>query len=152
MDKGGHFSIINLHRIPVALAPPASNNADPDERSAGVSGRLFDLLNELVITLLGALLGLLAFSGRYSTPHRESMWIALGVFLIYWGARAWIRRAPKTPPWHARLRGGSLALVGATMLLMNWLPLEYSGLFLGVVGALLVIRGIGGAALLLLTP
>ena len=37
------------------------------------------------------------------------------------------------------------------MLLMNWLPLEYSGIFLGVAGALLVVRGIGGAALLLLT-
>jgi hypothetical protein len=116
-----------------------------------VSGRLFDLLNEFVITLLGALLLLLAFSGRYSAPHRESMWIALGVFLIYWGARAWMRREPKTPRWHARLRGGSLALVGATMLLMNWLPLEYSGPFLGVAGALLVVRGIGGATLLLLT-
>ena len=116
-----------------------------------MSAHLFDLLNEFVITLLGALLLLLAFSGRYSTPHRESMWIALGFFLIYWGARAWMRRAPKTPQWHARLRGGSLALVGATMLLMNRMPLEYSGLFLGVAGALLVVRGIGGAALLLLT-
>jgi hypothetical protein len=115
-----------------------------------VSVHLFDLLNEFVITLLGALLLLLAFSGRYSTPHRESMWIALGFFLIYWGARAWMRRAPKTPRWHARLRGGSLALVGATMLLMNGMPLQYSGLFLGVAGALLVVRGIGGAALLLL--
>ena len=116
-----------------------------------MSGRLFDLLNEFVISLLGALLMLLAFSGRYSPPHRESMWIALGVVMMYWGARAWMRSAPKTPQWHARLRGGSLALVGAVMLLMNWLPLQYTGLFLGVAGVLLVPRGIGGAALLLLT-
>jgi hypothetical protein len=116
-----------------------------------VQGRLFDVLNKIVITLLGGFLLLLAFSGRFSPPHRQPMWIALGVFLIYWGARAWARRAPKDPRWHAALRGGSLALVGALMLLMNWFPLQYSGFFLGAAGALLVVRGMGSAALLLLT-
>ncbi len=111
-------------------------------------GQLFGLLNEFVVLLLGALMALLAATGRFSLPRRP-VWIAVGVFLIYWGARARMRSAPSSlPQLHASLRGGSLALVGVLMLFMTWLPTRYAPFLLGAAGGLLVVRGIAGAALL----
>lgn len=115
-------------------------------------GQLFGLLNEFVVLLLGALMALLAATGRFSPP-RGPVWIALGVFLIYWGARAWVRPAPPVlPQLHPAVRGGSLTLVGVLMLFMAWLPARHAAFLLGAAGGLLVVRGIAGAALLVRKP
>ncbi len=115
-------------------------------------GQLFGLLNEFVLLLLGSLLILLAAARRFSIPERPAVWIALGVFLIYWGARAWRRPAPAATRWQANLRGGSLALVGILMLSMTWMPLRHAALLLGAAGGLLALRGLVCAALFVRKP
>lgn len=104
--------------------------------------RLFRMLNEFVLFLLGALLILLVISGRFSIPTRPGLWIALGIFLIYWGARAWIRPEPAATPRQKAVRGGSLALVGLLMLAIPLLPFRHAAILLGLAGVVLGIRGI----------
>src|SRR5580704_1436457 len=58
------------------------------------TAKLFQLLNEGIVLLLGALLIVLAISGRVGLPTRLAGLIALGVIFVYWGARAWVRREP----------------------------------------------------------
>ncbi len=60
------------------------------------TAKLFQLLNEGIVLLLGALLILLAVSGHVGLPTRPVALIALGVVFIYWGARAWIRQEPSS--------------------------------------------------------
>lgn len=116
-------------------------------------GQLFGLLTEFVLLLLGFLMILLAATKRFAFPERPTFWIALGVILIYWGARAWMRGAPSSfPRWYANLRGGSLALVGILMLWMTWIPFRLAGVFLGAAGGLLAVRGLISATLFARKP
>ena len=103
---------------------------------------LFRLLSEAIILLLGALLILIAISRPVMLPARPSALVALGLFLVYWGIRAWLRREKDVPPWQSRMRGGSLALVGLLIAAIPRLPFHDSGLVLGVSGGVLVIRGL----------
>ena len=88
------------------------------------SAKLFQLLNESIVLLLGALLILLAVSGRVGLPTRPAALIAVGIVFLYWGARAWTRRGPAAPQWSSKIRAGSLALVGALILGVPVLPVR----------------------------
>ncbi len=109
---------------------------------------LFRLLNEFIFILLGALLGLMAVSGRYAVPGRSAMWIVLGGFMIYWGVRAGRRPESNAPRWQSRVRGASLVLVGAMVLAMAWAPFRYVAPLLEVAGGVLILRGLAGASAL----
>ncbi|MGB8523493.1 MAG: hypothetical protein WCD43_11045 [Candidatus Acidiferrales bacterium] len=111
------------------------------------SAMLFQLLNESIVLLLGALLMLLAVSGRVGLPARPAALVALGIVFIYWGARAWIRREPTPARWPSKIRAASLALVGALILGIPLLPARYIPLLLGLAGGVLFLRGVLGAAL-----
>jgi hypothetical protein len=110
--------------------------------------QLFGIINEFVVLLLGALMTLLALTGRFALPQGAVAWVVVGVVFIYWGLRAWVLRGPGVKSWQANLRGSSLVLVGALMLLMRWLPAHYAGLLLTCAGGLLIVRALAGAALL----
>ena len=78
------------------LAQPASGIIAAD--LVGPSMKLatvFRFLNEFVVLLLGALLIVLAVSGRVGLPGRPIALALLGVVLIYWGARALLRAEPE---------------------------------------------------------
>jgi len=108
--------------------------------------RLMGLLAEMLLLLLGALLILLAATGRYSVPARSPGWLALGAFLIYWGLRGWMRRAAsREPPGQAAVRAGSLVLVGVVMLVVIRAPFGHTAELLLAAGAVLALRGILGA-------
>jgi hypothetical protein len=109
--------------------------------------KLFQLLNEAIVLLLGALLILLAISGRVGLPTRPVALIALGVIFLYWGARAWMRREPPSNRGPAKIRAGSLVLVGLLVLGIPLLPLRYIPTLLGSAGVVLVFRGILGVVL-----
>jgi hypothetical protein len=111
------------------------------------TAKLFRLLNEAIVLLLGALLILLAVSGRVGLPTRPAALIALGVVFIYWGARAWIRPEPSSTRWATKIRAGSLELVGAFVLGIPISPLRFVPLLLGLTGGVLVLRGILGVVL-----
>jgi hypothetical protein len=105
------------------------------------------LLVETLVFLLGALLTLLAATGRYAIPERSPAWLALGAFLLYWGLRAWVgRREPSEPTVQAAVRSGSLILVGAVMLVTAWTPFGYTRELLVAAGFALMLRGILGIA------
>ncbi len=105
----------------------------------------FRLLSEFIVFLLGALLIMLAFSGRVGLPTRPAALIALGAFFVYWGVRAGIKPEPGLRPYESRTRAISLALVGFSILAMLMVPLRLAPLMLGVAGVILVFRGLLGA-------
>ncbi|HXZ13904.1 MAG TPA: hypothetical protein VEG64_16085 [Candidatus Sulfotelmatobacter sp.] len=109
---------------------------------------LFRLLNEVIVLLLGALLILLAITRGVALPARPSFLIALGVFLVYWGLRAWMRPEPNVSRTQAMIRAGSLAIVGFLVIGIPLLPLRHSAVLLALAGGILVLRGILEGALL----
>jgi hypothetical protein len=108
---------------------------------------LFQLLNEFIVLLLGALLILLAVSGRVGLPARPAAVIILGIVFVYWGWRAWVRREPAQARWTSKVRAASLALVGALILGIPVFPIRCVPVILGIAGVVLVLRGTLGAIL-----
>jgi hypothetical protein len=111
------------------------------------SANLIRLINEFVLLLLGALILLLALTGRIAVPERPWVLAAVGVIFLYWGARAWGRPEQPKNQLRAEVRAGSLALVGAAILAVPFFPRHLSGVLLGIAGGVLVIRGLLAAAL-----
>ncbi|HVB33573.1 MAG TPA: hypothetical protein VNJ52_04235 [Patescibacteria group bacterium] len=112
--------------------------------------RLGELISEAVIFVLGLLLTIMALSGRFSLPIGLTLWLGLGVVLLIWGARAWMRGNRFARPAARamqRVRGSSLVLAGAVMLLMAWMPFERAPQMLALVGGILAVRGAIGATL-----
>jgi hypothetical protein len=109
--------------------------------------QLFRLVNEFIVMLLGAFLMLLAATGRAGLPTRPTVLVGLGVLFLYWGARAWMRPEPKTSRLQTMIRAGSLAIVGALVAAIAFLPLHDANMILGIAGAVLVLRGLLGGAL-----
>jgi len=114
--------------------------------------KVFRLLSELVFVLLGVLLVWLAATGRFASrflsDRHSPAWIGLGAFLIYWGLRAWWHVESLASRADNRVRGGSLALVGALMLGIAGVPFRWVAPLLGASGGILVVRGLVSAALL----
>lgn len=102
---------------------------------------LFQLFTEIIILLLGALLVLLAITRPVMLPGRPSALVVLGLFLVYWGMRSWMRRKPGAARWRDQVRGASLGLVGLLILAIPISPLRDSGMLLGAAGAVLIVRG-----------
>lgn len=111
------------------------------------AANLFRLLSEFIVLLLGALLIVLAISRPVGLPASPIALVIVGIALIYWGGRVWIRPAAETNRLHARVRGGSLLLVGICVLAIRWLPLRDESVLLGFSGAVLVVRGLAGGIL-----
>ena len=105
----------------------------------------FRLFSELIVFLLGALLILLAMSGRIGLPARPAALVVLGAAFIYWGVRAGIRPESGVRPYEARIRAASLMLVGIVIFSMLFLPRRFAPPMLGVAGTVLVFRGLLGA-------
>jgi hypothetical protein len=110
---------------------------------------LFRLLSEFVVLLLGGLLILISATRSVGLPAYPVALVILGVVLIYWGVRASLRPSPPEDRWPTRIRSGSLVLVGLLVLGICFLPLRHAAVLLALAGAILVLRGIAGAALLL---
>lgn len=121
------------------------DNSETRSANMVIPQNLFKLLSEFIVLLLGALLILLSVSGRVGLPARPVALIALGVVFVYWGARAGTRPDAKTSRLEARIRAGSLALVGIAVLAIPFLSVRYAPLLLSVAGAVLVLRGLLGA-------
>lgn len=119
----------------------------PRGRAMAIPQNLFKILSEFIVLLLGALLILLSVSGRIGLPARPIALVALGVVLIYWGARAGMRPDAGTSRLEARVRAGSLALVGIAVLAIPFLSVRYAPLLLSVAGSVLVLRGLLGAVI-----
>jgi ABC-type uncharacterized transport system permease subunit len=111
------------------------------------AANLFRLLSEFIVMLLGALLIVVAISRPVGVPASPIALVILGIALVYWGARVWIHPGGEKNRLHARIRGGSLLLVGICVVAIRWLPLRDESLLLGFAGATLVLRGLMGGLL-----
>ncbi len=108
---------------------------------------LFRLVNEFILLLLGALLLLLAVTGRFGLPSRPVVLAAMGILFVYWGARAWARPEQKANHLQNVIRAGSLGLVGLVILAIPAFPLRRVSLLLGIAGSVLIVRGLLGGVL-----
>jgi hypothetical protein len=127
---------------------------DNFSRSAAMltPANLFRLLSEFIVLLLGALMILLAITGRVGLPARPIALVLLAILFIYWAMRAWMRREPDSVRLQTHIRAGSLALVGALVLGMTLLPLRFTNLLLGLAGGVLALRGLLGCVLFTRQP
>jgi hypothetical protein len=113
--------------------------------------RLLRFIIELIFILLGVLLIWLGLRGPIygRTVDRHSVaWVVLSVALILWGLRALPKRSQWGARWQNWTRGLSLALLGGLMLTIKWVPILWVGPMLAAGGAILVLRGIVGSALI----
>jgi hypothetical protein len=109
---------------------------------------LFRLLNELILVLLGGLLGWVAVTGRIFLSQfnpRSGTWIAVSAAMILWGLQALYRPGQWWAKWQNLTRGLSLLLVGVILLAIARVPFAWVGPLLGAAAALLVLRGIVSA-------
>ena len=109
--------------------------------------RLFRLIIELIFVMLGGLVVWLGVTGHIFFDRRAASWLILSAALILWGARALIKPDKRWAPWENRIRGWSLILLGAVMLVISRVPFAWVGPLLATVGVLLVLRGILGSML-----
>jgi hypothetical protein len=112
------------------------------------TANLFRLLSEFIVLLLGGLLILISLTRTVGLPAYPAALVIVGVVLIYWGIRALMRQGPASDRWSTRIRAGSLVLVGTLVLGIRILPLQDAAVLLAWAGAVLVVRGIAGVALL----
>jgi hypothetical protein len=105
---------------------------------------LFRLINDFIFLLLGGFLILLAVTRPVMLPARPMALVLLGVFLMYWGVRAWIKPEPGAVRAQTIARAVSLLLVGLLVATIPEMPLRDSGMLLGAAGCVLVLRGLAG--------
>jgi hypothetical protein len=111
---------------------------------------LFRMMSEMIFVLLGCVLIMLGLSNRFMFNPRSPAWLGLGVILIYWGARAWVktgRAARASERMVARVGGASLLLVGFMMLGLVAVEYRWVGIVLAIAGGILALRGLAGAVL-----
>jgi hypothetical protein len=111
---------------------------------------LFRMMTEMIFVLLGCVLIVLGVTKRFMFNPESPAWLGLGVVLIYWGARAWMKttRAARTYGRAVnRLGGVSLVLVGFMMLGLDFVEFRWVGTVLAITGAILALRGFAGAVL-----
>jgi hypothetical protein len=108
---------------------------------------LFRLLSEFIVLLLGALLILLAATGRIGLPTRPEGVVALGAIFIFWGVRAATRPGATAARLETMIRSGSLALVGILILAVPFVPAHRAPQLFILAGGVLVLRGVLAAAI-----
>jgi hypothetical protein len=109
---------------------------------------VFRLLSECIVSLLGAMLILIALTRTVGLPAYPAALLILGIVLLYWGVRVWMRPGLPAARWPKRVQAGSLVLVGCLVGTMRLLPLRYTALLVAFAGVVLVLRGITLAVLL----
>jgi hypothetical protein len=106
---------------------------------------LLRMTNEVIFVLLGGLLMWIGMSHRFLFDPRKPGWLGLGVILVYWGARAWIKTrnaAPAAERLAVQVGGASLAIVGVMMLSLIFVEWRWAGPVLALAGGILVLRGL----------
>ena len=114
--------------------------------------RLLHAIIELLFVLLGGLVIWLGLSGQilvYSFNPRRPSWLILSVAIILWGLRAVFRPGPGSTAVERWTRGLSLVLLGAVMLAMSDVRLQWIGPLVALGGLILGARGLVNLALLL---
>src|SRR5882724_5446484 len=110
--------------------------------------RLLRLMIEFIFMLLGGLVFWLGIERRISVDRHSISWLVLSVAIILWGLRALYKPGQWWLRWENWTRGLSLVLLGILMLVISRVPFSWVGPLLAAAGALLVLRGVIGSALI----
>jgi chromate transport protein ChrA len=113
------------------------------------SERMLRLIIEIIFVLLGGLVGWLGWTGHIFFDRRKISWVVLSSALILWGLRALYKPNKSWTRWENWTRGLSLTMLGLVMLAISRVPFSWVGPLLAAGGALLMLRGIIGSALIL---
>jgi hypothetical protein len=113
---------------------------------------LWRVANELIFFLCGALLILVAVSGRYGWNRKSEAWIALGAFLFVIGLRAIVRAGRYVSRWQHYVRGGTFVLAGAIMLAITVSSESLTQPLLIAGGVVLALRGLINSVLVMRNP
>src|SRR6267143_4328835 len=111
--------------------------------------RLLRVFIELIFVLLGFLVIWLGVEIRIYVDRHSATWLILSVALIVWGLRALYSPGQWRLRWQNWTRGLSLALLGVLMLVISRVPFAWVGPMLAAGGAVLALRGLIGAAVIL---
>ncbi len=111
--------------------------------------RLLRFTIELIFLLLGVLVAWLALARRIFVDRHSRAWLILSIALILWGLRALYKPGQWWARWENWTRGLSLFLLGLLMLAITRVPFAWVEPLIAAGGAVLVLRGIIGSALML---
>lgn len=106
------------------------------------------VLSEFIVMLLGGFLILLSVSRSIGVPSKPVM-IILGVIVVYWALRSWMRKEPAAARLQTHVRAGSLAILGLIMITIALVSLSFANMLVTLAGCVLVVRGIIAALLTL---
>jgi hypothetical protein len=112
------------------------------------TAKLFALLSEFVVLLLGGLLLFIALTRPVGLPARTMTLVLVAILFLYMAMRAWMRREPPAIRQQTHIRAGSLVLVALLIFAITLLPLHFANLLLGLAGCVLVCRGLLGAVVI----
>lgn len=131
-------------RSEIAGEPGVRDNAARTVMPTPNTLQLFRLISDFIFLLLGGFLILLAVARPIMLPTRPMALVLLGVFLMYWGVRAWMKPEPGAARQQTIARAVSLLLVGFLVGIIPIVPLRESATLLGAAGGVLVLRGLAG--------
>lgn len=117
-----------------------------NQRPMAARPNVLFLIGEFIVMLLGGFLILLSLSRTVSVPSKLVM-IILGVIVVYWALRAWMRKEPAAARLQTHVRAGSLAILGLIMITIALAPLSFANLLVTLAGCVLVVRGFIAALL-----
>jgi len=103
---------------------------------------LFLISSEITVMLLGGFLIVLSLTRTVGIPATPAVMILLGILLVYWALRAWMRKEPASARLLTHIRAGSLAMVGLLLITMPLVPRGYANLIVTLAGTVLVVRGL----------
>ncbi len=104
---------------------------------------------EIIFVLLGALVVWLGASGQIFFDRRRLPWLIASLALILWGLRALYRPGRRRASMEDWIRGISMTVLGAVMLVISRVPFAWVGRLLMVGGAILILRGLAGCVAVL---
>lgn len=108
----------------------------------------FRLLSEFILLCLGALLLVIAVSGRVSMRISPVGLILVGILFLYMAARAWTKPEEGVTRTQNYIRAASLGIVGILLLNIAIFHSRYSLALLAIAGAVLILRGLVTAIIL----
>jgi uncharacterized membrane protein len=108
----------------------------------------FRLLSEFILLCLGALLLVIAVSGRVSMRISPVGLILVGILFLYMAARAWTKPEEGVTRTQNYIRAASLGIVGILLLNIAIFHSRHSLALLAIAGAVLIVRGLVTAIIL----
>jgi hypothetical protein len=114
----------------------------PTAQNAPTALNPFRLLSEFILLCLGALLLVIAISGRVAMRMNPLGLILVGILFLLMAGRAWTKPEEGVTRSQSYIRAASLAIVGIVLMNIAIFHSRYSLILLAIAGAVLIVRGL----------